>query len=269
MGPFGGFFARATLWGSEEGGGGGGGDIPVGDEDIGRVEDAEEAGVVDDFVSNEGVEVVGDGVVVGKQRAEDERGDADWKDERRRIQRESERTGREEGEDEKDIGRLCDCLCGVNSERGRVEDREDDRRRKGLDSKRDGVVGHFGLSVLSCRFICHGPSSPSPIQLAQTRPVSSSSSAVSSPRTPSSRSMSSTISSPPRQPWPTSQRQTPPHSACPISPYTFPGAFLPSPPSPPPPSNAPPATHATMSSSTPSPAHASLSSHSHTTQTTS
>ena len=80
MGPWGGFFARATLGESEGGGGGGGGeDAPVSDEDVGRVEETEEAGVVDDLVSNEHVEILGVGGDVGKQRAEDERGDTDWR----------------------------------------------------------------------------------------------------------------------------------------------------------------------------------------------
>lgn len=50
--------------------------IPCADEGVDRVEQTKEARVVDDFVSNEHVEIVGVGLDMGEQRTEDERSDA-------------------------------------------------------------------------------------------------------------------------------------------------------------------------------------------------
>lgn len=53
-------------------------DIPVGDEGICGVEQTKEADVVDDFISNEQVQVVGIGGDVGEQCTEDKRSHTHW-----------------------------------------------------------------------------------------------------------------------------------------------------------------------------------------------
>lgn len=54
-------------------------DIPGCDKGVGRVEETEEADVVQDFISKEHVHVVGVGLVTREECTDDERGDTDWK----------------------------------------------------------------------------------------------------------------------------------------------------------------------------------------------
>lgn len=102
-------------------------DIPDGDEGIGGVEQAEEAGVVEDFISDEHVRVVGIGRDAREQCTEDKGRDTNWNGSAREGRGEKKgRTCAEQGENDVDIDGTSDGPREEEGEQGDVEDGEHD-----------------------------------------------------------------------------------------------------------------------------------------------